>query len=162
MNLIKLSFNYISNSISSLSLAKNIRDIAYAKGYIAWKERDNKLRKDIFISKYSIGDIFISIGNEWQAMRIVEVIDHKFEKGMLPITRDISTGEEFLDFSCLINYSEGIIKTMKKLSPFERYTAITGQDILDKKYIYNKEGFDNEPSSEEYIKSYNNYILCLP
>jgi hypothetical protein len=159
MNIINLAFNYISNVTSLLLYPKRHKDSAYYKGYLACKERDEKLRKDIFISKYPIGDIFISIGNEWQAMRIVEIIDHKTEKGMLPITRDISTEEEFLDFSILINYSEGVLRLLHRLNPFERYSLISKSDILDKVYIYNKESFDNEPSLDEYIKSYNNHTL---
>lgn len=92
-------------------------------------------------------------------MTIVEI---KGYDGGIPFGIDITTNKELLLFSNLMPYSESMVRTLKKLDPYERY-AISSQknNILDRedKIEDNNYLFENELSADDFIKSYNDYQL---
>lgn len=104
---------------------------------------------------YSEEDIFITISNEWNRLCLVKVVD--FDKN-IPIVIDLYTGKTFLCFSILKPFNSEVLKIVKTLNPYERYSLISKFDsILDKPILIDKsdpEHFDNELSFEELIELY--------
>lgn len=126
------------------------------------KERKTKAQADkisCFQAEYPTNTLFISISNEWSPVILVEIIDYMIKgSSILPIIRDVRTQEEFISFTKLITYTEPLLSIIKPLSPFERYSLVTGTDITKKTLIIDKPGIDNEPALEVFINLANQWI----
>lgn len=103
----------------------------------------------IFQSAYPTGKLFLTISNEWVPVMLVEIIDYHIQgRSIIPIIRDINSGESYMGFCKLLPYSEGLLAIVKPLNPFERYSIVTGHDITDKAHREDVTGVKNEPSLE--------------
>lgn len=114
-----------------------------------------KTRRFTLEINYPVGEIFISIGNEWNAMHLIEIIGYD---GELPIGRDILSNNEYILFSTLIKYSESMISALKKLTPYERYGICHQKvSILDREDKIEEQDclFENELSAIEFIALFN-------
>lgn len=120
------------------------------------KEEDRRIMLE---SKYPINDLFISIGNEWNSMGIVRIIGYN---GNIPIGYDLILKKEVLLCCSLIPYSASMVKTLKKLTPYERYgIANKRSKILDRKDKIENEDmlFQNELSADKLIELASNNII---
>lgn len=107
--------------------------------------------------QYPIGSFFITVCNEWHAMTIVEI---KGYDGRIPFGTDILTKKDLLLFSNLMPYSESMIRTLKKLDPYERYAISSHKNhILDRKDKIEDKNclFENELSADDFIDALNSY-----
>jgi hypothetical protein len=121
------------------------------------RQRENRAetRRIILEVNFPIGDVFISIGNEWNSLHLVKIIGYNRE---IPIGRDLLSNKEYVLFSTLIKYSNSMISLLKKLNPYERYSLLNKQNsILDRKDKIEDQDclFENELSELEFIKLYN-------
>ena len=123
-----------------------------------YSKEENRRRSEI---NYPIGSVFIGIANEWTPMSIVSIDSHmSIGSSCVPVGKDLFSGKKLVMLSKLMNYSDDMVKILKKLDPNERYAicanypSIIGTPKTDSNNI---EPFENEPSTEEIIKKVKNH-----
>lgn len=139
----------------------NIKTSSYNEGYKKCQKDNFKSYKKSKIieieTTYPIGQLFITICNEWESLSVVEIIDYFNET--IPVGKDIITGKEYTIFSNLIPYSEKAIILLKKLNPYERYALSSSclhyLDRQDK--IISNLSFEDEPDCETIFSFVNKY-----
>lgn len=134
-------------------------NIGYNLSKIEQIEDLKKFKRIEMETKYPIGDIFISICNEWESMSIVEITGYFNDS--LPVGLDILTGKEYTLFSNLVPYSEKAVLLLKKLDPYERYALNSScfHYLERKDKIVSNVSFEDEPDAETIFSLVDSYLL---
>jgi hypothetical protein len=105
---------------------------------------------------YPIGDLFIAIQNEWTPMDVLVITDYQqCGSSHIPVGKSVINGESRLLMSKLMNYSDDMIRVLKKLDPYERYAvcanypSIIGESKTDSNLIT---PFEEELTTDEIIE----------
>lgn len=155
-----------------MSFIKNIASKyiqeAYDKGIKQGKkeefEKTNEFKETAKKIFYEHG-AFIGISNEWQKMDIFEIVSFPFGNEITEV-KSLIDGEIYINFSPLVPYSEGMVKILKKLNPYERYDLVTqtrhclsngGKDIITSEE--DKSHYKYEETEEKMIEAGNEFMV---